>query len=129
MLDILAKDASGNFFDTTFNRSVFYVFENNDIQRVYNFPNPYKDDTHFIFELRGAMVPEELKFRIYTINGRLIKEIKLSQADYEIGFNRIYWDGKDEDGDEIANGVYFYKMIAKYADKTRTEILKLVKMK
>jgi len=129
MLDILAKDASGNFFDTTFNRSIFYVYESNDIQRVYNFPNPYKDDTQFIFELRGVSVPEEIKFRIYTIAGRLIKEIVLTPADYEVGYNRKYWDGKDQDGDEIANGVYLYKMIAKYPDKTRTEILKLVKMK
>ncbi|MHC1739245.1 MAG: C25 family cysteine peptidase [Ignavibacteriaceae bacterium] len=129
ILDILAKDASGNFFDTTFNRSIFYVYEGNDIQKVYNFPNPYKDDTHFIYELRGANVPDEIKFRIYTIAGRLIKEITLTPSDYEIGFNKQYWDGKDQDGDEIANGVYLYKMIAKYSDKTRTEILKLVKMK
>ena len=105
------------------------MYESNDIQKVYNFPNPYKDDTHFIYELRGANVPDDIKFRIYTIAGRLIKEIKLTPSDYEIGFNKQYWDGKDQDGDEIANGVYFYKMIAKYPDKTRTEILKLVKMK
>jgi flagellar hook assembly protein FlgD len=28
------------------------------------------------------------------------------------GFNALSWDGRDRDGDELANGVYLYKVIA-----------------
>lgn len=129
ILDVLAKDSSGNFFDTTFNRSIFFVYDENDIQRIYNYPNPFKENTHFIYELRGNDKPTELKIKIFTIAGRLIKEITPPFSDYEIGFNKLFWDGKDQDGDEIANGVYIYRVIAKFNDKTRIETEKLVKMK
>lgn len=43
--------------------------------------------------------------------------------------NKFHCDGKDQDGDEIENGVYFYKMIVKYNDKTETQINKIAKVK
>ncbi len=128
-LDVLAKDASNNFFDSTYNRSIFFVYENDDIAQVYNYPNPFREDTYFTFELRGQNVPEELKFRIYTIAGRLIREIDIPGSALSIGFNRIYWDGRDQDGDEIANGTYLYRLAAKYPDKTKTFDEKLAKVK
>ncbi len=129
ILDVLAKDSSGNFFDTTFNRSIFYVYDENDIQKIYNYPNPFEDYTHFTFELHGNDKPSEVKIKIYTIAGRLIKEIQPSYSDYDIGFNRVLWDGKDQDGDDIANGVYLYRVIAKFNDKTKIETQKVVRMR
>jgi len=46
VLEILAKDASGNFFDSTLSRSVFNVFNNPDLLQVYNYPNPFSDNTY-----------------------------------------------------------------------------------
>ena len=46
-----------------------------------------------------------------------------------IGFNTIPWDGRDEDGDEIANGLYFYKIISKHGDEVKTVTQKLAKVK
>lgn len=128
-LDVLAKDASNNFFDTTYNRSIFFVYENDDIAQVYNYPNPFRDDTYFTFELRGENVPDELKFRVYTIAGRLIREMDIPKSQLIIGFNKIHWDGRDQDGDEIANGTYLYRLVAKYPDKTKTFDEKLAKVK
>ncbi len=127
-LDVLAKDASNNFFDTTFNRSVFYVYEDDDIDRMFNYPNPFKKDTYFTYELRGQNFPEEIKIKVYTIAGRLIRDFSIPQSTYKIGFNYYHWDGKDQDGDTIANGLYFYKVIVKYKDRTKTFLEKLVKM-
>lgn len=128
-LEVLAKDSSGNFFDSTSNRSIFFVFTDADIRNVYNYPNPFKDDTYFTFELRGTFVPEELRIKIYTVAGRLIREINVPQSSMQIGFNRFYWDGRDEDGDEIANGLYFYKVISKQEGEIRTITQKLAKLK
>ncbi|MFZ1520409.1 MAG: C25 family cysteine peptidase, partial [Ignavibacteriaceae bacterium] len=129
VLEVLAKDASGNFFDSTSSRSVFNVYNNPDLLQVYNYPNPFSDNTHFTFELRGIIPPEELKIKIFTVAGRLIREIILPSASLQIGFNKIYWDGKDEDGDEIANGLYFYKIISKHGDEVKTITQKLAKVK
>ena len=128
VLEVLAKDASGNFFDSTSSRSVFNVYNNPDLLQVYNYPNPFSDNTYFTFELRGVIPPEEFKIKIFTVAGRLIKELAPSSP-LQIGFNKIYWDGKDEDGDEIANGLYFYKIISKSGDEIKTVTQKLAKVK
>lgn len=128
-LEVLAKDASGNFFDSTSYRIIFYVYNENDITDVYNYPNPFAGSTHFTFILKGKDKPDELNFKIYTIAGRLIRDIKLTPSDLITNFNKIPWDGKDEDGDEIGNGVYLYKVIAKFPDKTKTITQKLAKVR
>ncbi len=128
-LDVLAKDASGNFFDTTFYRSIFFVYDQDDIVDIYNYPNPFKGDTYFTFELRGSNMPDEISIRIFTIAGRLIREIRPARSELTLNFNRIKWDGRDEDGSDIANGVYLYKLTTKYKDKTKSTINKLVKMR
>lgn len=128
LLDVFAKDSSGNYFGTSVRRTVFYTYTDNDLAYVYNYPNPFSGQTHFTFELRGVRKPGEITIRIFTIAGRLIKEIKPSSGDFSVGFNKILWDGKDQDGDPIANGLYLYKVLAKYDDKTTTTTQKLVKM-
>jgi hypothetical protein len=128
-LEILAKDASGNFFDSTSYRVTFYVYNDNDIDRVYNYPNPFSSSTYFTFILKGEEKPSEVEIKIFTIAGRLIRDIKLSSSDLITNFNKIYWDGKDEDGDEIGNGVYLYKVIATFTDQSKTITQKLAKVR
>jgi len=127
-LEVLAKDASDNFFDTTSSRTTFFVSNTPELRNIYNFPNPFKNDTYFTFEL-SSLLPEEIYIKIYTIAGRLIKDFSIPLSDLKPGFNRIYWDGKDQDGDEIANGLYFYKIIAKISGIVKTTTEKLVKVK
>lgn len=129
VLEVLAKDASGNFFDTTVNRSIFNVFDKDDIVNVYPYPNPFANETHFTFQLLGSNIPEELYIKIFTVAGRLIKEIQVPISDLQIGFNRIFWDGKDEDGDDIANGVYFYKVITKTNGVTKILTEKMARVR
>jgi hypothetical protein len=128
-LEVLGKDASGNFHDSTSHKSVFQVYSEPDLKHVFNYPNPFKNDTHFTFEIRGAEPPDEFYIKIYTVAGRLIRDMNIPAEEIRIGFNKFYWDGRDEDGDEIANGVYFYKVIYKHKDLVKTEIEKLAKVK
>ncbi len=127
-LDVFAKDSSGNYFDASVKRTIFYTYTDNDLAYVYNYPNPFAGQTHFTFELRGERKPNEIVIRIFTIAGRLIKELKIPSSNFSVGFNKVLWDGKDQDGDPIANGLYLYKVLAKYDDKTVTATQKLVKM-
>ncbi len=130
-LEILAKDASGNFFDTTSYRINFDVVTEYDLRDVYNYPNPFTNNTYFTFKVTGDKLPDELYIKIFTVAGRLIRTINIpsSALGQGIGFKKIYWDGKDEDGDEIANGVYFYKMIYKVKDVVKSVTQKLAKIK
>ncbi len=126
-LEILAKDASGNFFDSTSYRINFNVFSEDGINQVYNYPNPFKNETHFTFQLQGQL-PDEFLIKVYTVAGRLIRDIIVPNTALRLGFNKFYWDGKDQDGDQIANGVYLYKVIAKFPDKTKVVTQKLAKV-
>ncbi len=81
------------------------------------------DETYFTFKL--TQIPDELKIKIFTIAGRMIKEFILSSPELKYDFNRILWDGRDADGDLIANGVYLYKVIAKKGSEATETIQKL----
>ncbi len=129
ILEVLAKDASGNFFDTTSYRVTFNVYTENNIAEVFNYPNPFSSSTYFTFILQGQDKPSEIEIKIFTIAGRLIRDVKLNSSDLITNFNKIYWDGKDEDGDEIGNGVYIYKVIATFPDQTKTITQKLAKVR
>lgn len=55
----------------------------------------------------------EVRIKIYTIAGRLIKSLEHTETSAP-SLVRIDWDGRDEDGNELANGVYLYKVIFKH---------------
>ncbi len=127
-LYIMTKDASGNYSDSTAVQIMFFVYNQSDILNVYNFPNPFKTETYFTFQLTGSNVPDELRIKIYTVAGRLIREINIPPSELHLGFNRISWDGRDQDGDNIANGIYFYKIIYKNGDVVKDVTQKLARV-
>jgi hypothetical protein len=128
-LEIMAKDPSGNFFDSVSHKYEFFVYNQPDLTNVFNYPNPFKNDTYFTFEIHGQNAPDELKIKVFTVAGRLIKDILIPPSTLRVGFNKVHWDGRDQDGDEIANGVYFYKIIAKNNGVTKTTIEKLARVR
>ncbi len=85
------------------------------ISNVYNYPNPFSSATTFLFSVNHA---SQIKLKIFTVAGRLIQTFNNLPGDS--GINQIPWDGRDKDGDEVANGVYLYQLIAtaQYQDKT-----------
>lgn len=124
LLSVIAKDNNGNA-DTS--EVYFVVSSETKLMEVYNYPNPFANETYFTFRL--SQIPEEVKIRIYTIAGRMIKEIVKKSSELNYDLNKIYWNGRDEDGDAIANGTYLYKMIMKNADKVESVTQKLVIVK
>ncbi len=77
------------------------------VMNVYNIPNPFKNKTVFTFQ-HNYPDPVNVKIKIYTIAGRLIKEI--DQYGVTDKFVAIPWDGNDADGDGLSNGVYIYRL-------------------
>jgi hypothetical protein len=116
----IGADKNGNFADTLINN--VYVSYGFNVRNLYNYPNPMKNDTYFTFDFYSDKNPPGCRIKIYTVAGRLIKEI---QAAVKVGFNQIYWDGRDNDGESMANGIYLYKIILEDASRTETSIQKL----
>lgn len=93
------------------------------ITELYNYPNPMKTETNFIFNLSGSESVVNSKIKIYTVSGKIIREIDYPAS---AGSNQISWDGKDSDGDFIANGTYLYKLVIDNELNIETKIQKLV---
>ncbi len=83
--------------------------ESEDIQlfNVYNFPNPFNNKTKFTFEIS---LDADITIIVYTMGGKKIKNFK--NRTYQAGFNSILWNGRNEYGKLLPNGVYLYKIIA-----------------
>ena len=101
-----------------------FIINNNDIIlfNVFNYPNPFKNNTQFSFEINQSA---EVEINIYTLGGRKIKNIRSDY--YEAGYHYINWDGKDTYGDNIANGVYLYSLKAINNGKSISKIGKVAK--
>jgi len=80
---------------------------------VLNFPNPFGETTLFTFRQNQSM-PLNVTIKVFTVAGRLIRTIEsMTNGEPTV---RIPWDGRDQEGDRIANGVYLYKLIARTVD-------------
>jgi hypothetical protein len=106
-IEVKAWDVYNNFSNE---ESFFTVVNSNDlvIRDVYNYPNPFNSNTTFTFQ-HNLTQPVDVKINIYTIAGRKVQQ--LEEKNINEKFVKIYWDGTDGDGDQMANGTYLYKLI------------------
>ncbi len=92
----------------------FEVVNKSTITEIMNYPNPFSTATHFVFTLTGSEVPTYFKIQILTITGKVIREItndELGMLHVGRNITDYAWDGKDEFGDQLANGVYLYRVV------------------
>ncbi|MBN8695020.1 MAG: hypothetical protein J0L87_00705 [Bacteroidetes bacterium] len=115
-LIVQAKDKSDNQSGLIDYKINFEVVNKATITEVMNYPNPFSTSTKFVFTLTGSEVPTTFKIQIMTISGKVVKEIFQDElGPLHVGRNitQYAWDGKDEFGDQLANGVYLYRVITK----------------
>lgn len=97
------------------------------IERLLNYPNPFNNFTtfHFDHNLNGQEM--NVMIQIFTVNGKLVKSLFAQQSGLGTHFDLLTWDGKDDYGDKLANGVYIYKCkLSSAGNKTVEKIEKLV---
>lgn len=111
-LKVKAWDVFNNFSIQKANFSVVSSENSIVIRDVVNYPNPMSSTTTFTFQHNYNSLLNA-KVKIYTVTGRLIKTL---EEKYLLDkFVKIDWDGYDEDGNQIANGTYLYKLIVESA--------------
>ncbi|MFH1196010.1 MAG: C25 family cysteine peptidase [bacterium] len=129
-LRIFGENVFGNLESQPGYSRSFVVSSEAQLMSVYNYPNPFSDNTYFTFIL--TQVPDDILIKIYSVAGRLLKEIKGTAVELGItnpGHTKILWNGRDEDGDLIANGTYLYKVIINKDSKSVSTVQKLVIMR
>lgn len=113
---VQASDKSGNSSGDRDFRIGFEIFTKPTITEVMNYPNPFSTRTQFVFTLTGTTPPDYVMIQIMTISGRIVREIHSAEiGPLNIGrnFTEYWWDGRDQFGDPLANGIYLYRVIVK----------------
>lgn len=94
----------------------FEVINDATITNFYPYPNPFSTSVRFVFTVTGNEVPDQIKIQIMTVTGRVVREILQDEmGPIRIGNNltEYAWDGRDEFGDQLANGVYIYRVLVR----------------
>ncbi len=126
------KDVNGNFNTRDIQ---FIVNDAFDVVNIANYPNPVTGNTvdpknsgrtRFTYVITDDA--DEVKIKIFTVSGRLVKTF--NNLPYGVGYHEfprtVYaWDCTDDQGFLLANGVYFYKIIAKKGNKIVEKTQKL----
>ena len=104
---------------------IAFLLENPYLGLISNFPNPFSSSTCFLYTLTGAETPTHFRLQIMTVSGRVVREI--TEAEFgplRAGTHRsdFCWDGRDQYGDRLANGVYLYRVLARKADGSDFEL-------
>jgi hypothetical protein len=123
----IAFDCNGNRNEENIE---FNVVSDFDIINIGNYPNPVltrDESTTFIYTLTDKA--DDVNIKIYTVSGRLVKTITKGAATRAgltgTDYHEVEWDCRTDDGDMLANGVYFYRITARKDDQ---KVVKTKKM-
>ena len=90
-----------------------------------NYPNPFNPETWIPYQLSN---PAEVTLHIHSVNGTLVRTLALGHQPagmYHSRARAAYWDGKNEAGEAVASGIYFYTFSA--GDFTATRKMLILK--
>jgi flagellar hook assembly protein FlgD len=112
-LTVTGKDKSGNTAGNIEYKVGFQVINKPMISNMLNYPNPLLPQQHLYLRLlvRSA---QNIRIQIMTITGKIVREINKDElGPLHIGRNitEFKWDGTDQYGQKLANGIYLYRVI------------------
>ena len=92
-------------------------------QLMQNFPNPFNPETWIPFQLAEE---SHVTINIFNPTGEIIRTLslgKMSAGDYSTHTKAAHWDGKNDDGETVSSGIYFYNIKAGEFSATRRMLI------
>ena len=89
-----------------------------------NYPNPFNPETWIPYQLSASA---DVSVSIYSVNGHLVRRLELghqSAGVYRSRSRAAYWDGRNEFGERVASGLYFYTLTAGDFTATRKMLIR-----
>ncbi len=104
--------------------SITFIVTNSEqfkLSHVLNYPNPFSTNTSFFFEHNRPNEMLEVYVHVFTVSGKIVKTIH--QEILTTGFRSegIAWDGRDDFGNKIGRGAYFYKLAVRTSTGEKAE--------
>jgi hypothetical protein len=90
-----------------------------------NYPNPFNPATKIRFQLPKAA---ELDLVIYNLYGQSIRTL-LQQKQQPAGYHTTTWDGRDDLGQSVASGVYFYRLTVRHGSQMYVDTKRMLLLK
>lgn len=94
---------------------LFIVEPDNQIKitDLYNYPNPFSDQTTIVFDHNRAGENLDVTLKIYNMTGYLVRTITKEYISSDSLVTDITWDGTDDSGKKIPTGVYIYHLFVR----------------
>lgn len=90
-----------------------------------NTPNPFRTSTLIRYQIPSTSHPSPITnhvtLAVYDITGRLVET--LIDESQESGVYRVQWAGKNEGGEEVPSGIYFYRLTTSYQSMVKKMVL------
>ncbi len=89
-----------------------------------NYPNPFNPETWIPYQLAA---PAEVSLTIYDMNGGVVRRLEVGHQPagmYQSRSRAVYWDGRNQDGESVASGLYFYTLSAGEFTGTRKMLIR-----
>ena len=89
-----------------------------------NYPNPFNPETWIPYQLAN---PAAVTLHVHAVDGTLVRTLSLGHRAtgiYQSRSRAAYWDGRNEVGEPVASGVYFYTLTARDFTATRKMLIR-----
>jgi len=117
---VIISDLDKSFVNVSLNTKYFIPEKSVLLQ---NYPNPFNPETWIPYQLKED---NNVVIRVYSSSGSLVRTMNLGYkpAGFYDGKERsAHWDGKNELGEKVSSGIYFYNIEAGDFTSTRKMIL------
>jgi len=132
---VLIGDIEGNRMDYLNLHSGVCVIVDADLQKTFfNYPNPFgssgRPNTRLVYALSEA---SDVEIKIFTLTGELVKsyyfdqEVDFQQTRAGLHENDVYWDGLNDHGMRVMNGIYLAYITAVNSGITAKSKIAVVK--
>jgi hypothetical protein len=114
-LQVRARDASGNLAGNGVYAVHFRVQREQTLSQLLPYPNPCTSHCRFWYTLTGDAPLDHFQLQILTISGKVVRQVSSAEfGPLKVGvhLSDFVWDGTDDFGDRLANGVYLYRVSA-----------------
>jgi hypothetical protein len=99
------------------------------LSKVYNYPNPFKDETKFTFRYNSNIEIRNIEIEIYDIRGQYVTSLSKDGEDFNNMYSEIVWNGTDHNGNILSEGIFLYSIfITDQSGNTNVIKQKMIKL-
>ena len=124
---VLASTPTGDVLQSPV--ETFEVIPELSLTEVMNYPNPFKMTTKLRYKLSASV--DRVTLSLFTVSGHLVRRIDgpTEGASAFREYHDVTWDGCNDDGEPVVNGVYILKVAAESSQGRKEVRTKVVKMR